>query len=100
MRIFAPLAWVIPPAGLSAPDCRIGAGCGRRLGPASAGSLRVRSSVMARKRTDCSFCGKGQDDVRIIAGPNVWICDGCVQLCSDILWPDEAFPWSVPESHA
>lgn len=34
----------------------------------------------------CSFCGKGQDEVRkLIAGPSVYICDECVELCNDIL---------------
>jgi len=34
----------------------------------------------------CSFCGKSQDDVRkLVAGPSVYICDECVDLCNDIL---------------
>ncbi len=34
----------------------------------------------------CSFCGKGQKDVRkLIAGPNVYICDECIELCNDII---------------
>lgn len=34
----------------------------------------------------CSFCGKSQDKVRrLVAGPNVFICDECVKLCSDII---------------
>ncbi len=34
----------------------------------------------------CSFCGKSQDAVRkLIAGPSVYICDECVDLCNDIL---------------
>jgi hypothetical protein len=34
----------------------------------------------------CSFCGKDQDHVRkLIAGPTVFICDECVDLCNDIL---------------
>ena len=34
----------------------------------------------------CSFCGKHQDQVRrLIAGPNVYICNECVQLCNEIL---------------
>ena len=37
----------------------------------------------------CSFCGKSQDLVRkLIAGPNVFICDECVQLCEDIIGHD------------
>jgi len=34
----------------------------------------------------CSFCGKNQDDVRrLVAGPGVYICDECIELCHDIL---------------
>ncbi len=38
----------------------------------------------------CSFCGKSQDNVqRLIAGPDVYICDECVTLCNDILAQDK-----------
>src|SRR6185369_1513649 len=41
----------------------------------------------------CSFCGKSQNDVRkLIAGPTVYICDECVELCNDIIaeeWEEE-----------
>lgn len=34
----------------------------------------------------CSFCGKSQEQVRkLIAGPGVYICDECVELCNEIL---------------
>jgi ATP-dependent Clp protease ATP-binding subunit ClpX len=34
----------------------------------------------------CSFCGKGQREVRkLIAGPTVYICDECIRLCNDII---------------
>ena len=34
----------------------------------------------------CSFCGKGQDEVnRLIAGPGVYICDECIEVCFEIL---------------
>ena len=34
----------------------------------------------------CSFCGKTQDQVRkIVAGPNVYICDECSNLCHEIV---------------
>lgn len=40
-------------------------------------------------RTDalvCSFCGKGQEEVKkLIAGPTVYICDECIDLCNDII---------------
>ncbi|GAK50750.1 ATP-dependent Clp protease ATP-binding subunit ClpX [Candidatus Moduliflexus flocculans] len=42
----------------------------------------------------CSFCGKTQDAVRkLIAGPSVYICDECVQLCNEIImeeWDEQA----------
>ena len=37
----------------------------------------------------CSFCGKSQDEVRkLIAGPTVYICDECIDLCNDIIAED------------
>ena len=39
-----------------------------------------------KKQLRCSFCGKTQDQVRrLIAGPNVYICDECVELCMEII---------------
>ncbi len=39
-----------------------------------------------RKMLRCSFCNKPQDQVRkLIAGPNVYICDECVQICAEIV---------------
>lgn len=46
---------------------------------------------MAKKEKDdnklrCSFCGKGQEEVKkLIAGPTVYICDECVELCTEII---------------
>ena len=38
------------------------------------------------KQLRCSFCGKTQDMVRrLVAGPNVYICDECIELCQDII---------------
>ncbi len=38
----------------------------------------------------CSFCGKSQHQVRkLVAGPSVFICDKCVDLCTDLVEPDE-----------
>ena len=37
-------------------------------------------------KLSCTFCGKSQEDVRkLIAGPSVYICDECVDLCNDII---------------
>ncbi len=34
----------------------------------------------------CSFCGKSQDQVRkLVAGPGVYICDECIELCNEIV---------------
>jgi hypothetical protein len=39
----------------------------------------------------CSFCGKGQRDVRkLVAGPKVYICDECISLCTDIMIEERA----------
>ncbi len=45
---------------------------------------------MARSGTpQCSFCGKAQKETeRLIAGPNVWICDQCVDLCRSLMEKD------------
>ena len=44
---------------------------------------RADADVTIRR---CSFCNKAQNDVRkLIAGPTVFICDECVEVCSDIL---------------
>ncbi|AWZ47996.1 ATP-dependent Clp protease ATP-binding subunit ClpX [Clostridiaceae bacterium 14S0207] len=39
-----------------------------------------------KKQLKCSFCGKNQEQVkRLIAGPGVYICDECIELCSEII---------------
>lgn len=39
-----------------------------------------------KKQLKCSFCGKSQEQVkRLIAGPGVYICDECIDLCSEII---------------
>jgi ATP-dependent Clp protease ATP-binding subunit ClpX len=55
-------------------------------------------STDSNKALFCSFCGKGQQEVRkLIAGPTVFICEECVGLCSDII-SEEDRP-SVAKSH-
>ena len=45
-----------------------------------------RSGDSSGKILYCSFCGKSQHEVRkLIAGPSVFICDECVELCNDII---------------
>ena len=52
---------------------------------------------MAKKGSEteilrCSFCNKDQNDVRkLIAGPTVFICDECVEVCNDIIADDNRF---------
>ncbi|GAA0748429.1 ATP-dependent Clp protease ATP-binding subunit ClpX [Clostridium oceanicum] len=44
------------------------------------------SKIEDKKQLKCSFCGKTQDQVRrLIAGPGVYICDECIELCSEII---------------
>ena len=44
------------------------------------------SKYEEKRQLKCSFCGKNQDQVRrLIAGPNVYICDECVELCDEII---------------
>lgn len=46
----------------------------------------------------CSFCGKSQHEVRkLIAGPTVFICDECVELCTDIIQEENNGPRLVSE---
>ncbi|QQS32960.1 MAG: ATP-dependent Clp protease ATP-binding subunit ClpX [Acidobacteriota bacterium] len=46
----------------------------------------------------CSFCGKSQNDVRkLIAGPGVYICNECIDICNEIIVDDER---TVPSSGA
>ena len=60
------------------------------------------------KNFKCSFCGKGQNEVkRLIAGPGVYICNECVDLCNDILGEEmfetgseEYIPETIPSPKA
>ena len=44
----------------------------------------------------CSFCGRREDQVRLIAGPGVYICSDCVQTCCDLL-KDDGFNEEAPD---
>jgi ClpX C4-type zinc finger protein/uncharacterized protein DUF6894 len=52
----------------------------------SASRIEIAMTVESLSKTlHCSFCGKSQHEVRkLIAGPTVFICDQCVELCTDI----------------
>jgi ATP-dependent Clp protease ATP-binding subunit ClpX len=60
--------------------------------------------AMAKKNGDtealrCSFCNKDQNDVRkLIAGPTVFICDECVEVCNDIIADDNRHEPRTPRS--
>ena len=44
------------------------------------------TDIKDQKKLNCSFCGKNQDEVKkLIAGPSVYICNECVDLCNDII---------------
>lgn len=46
----------------------------------------MANRVDDRKKLRCSFCNKSQEQVRkLIAGPNVYICDECIDICSEII---------------
>src|SRR5512138_2495484 len=46
----------------------------------------MTDKVGGEKLLYCSFCGKSQHEVRkLIAGPSVFICDECIDLCNDII---------------
>lgn len=60
---------------------------------------------MSRKDDDrnvdlcCSFCGKHQSEVKkLIAGPSVYICDECIELCNDIIAEEYDAAESSPET--
>src|SRR5688572_412500 len=52
----------------------------------------VKGKTEATEVLRCSFCNKDQNDVRkLIAGPTVFICDECVEVCNDIIADDNRF---------
>ncbi|MDF1580696.1 MAG: ATP-dependent Clp protease ATP-binding subunit ClpX [Desulfuromonadales bacterium] len=49
----------------------------------------------------CSFCGKSQEDVKkLIAGPSVYICDECIDLCKDIIAEESKLDESATEKES
>src|SRR3989441_766566 len=63
------------------------------MGKPPKGSPNRRRAMAKQEKTEaqlrCSFCGKGREEVRkLIAGPTVYICDECVDLCNDIITED------------
>src|SRR6266571_4420189 len=63
------------------------------MGKPPKGSPNRGRAMAKQEKTEaqlrCSFCGKGREEVRkLIAGPTVYICDECVDLCNDIIAED------------
>src|SRR5881296_3712844 len=63
------------------------------MGKPPKGNPNRRREMAKQEKTEaqlrCSFCGKGREEVRkLIAGPTVYICDECVDLCNDIIAED------------
>jgi hypothetical protein len=59
-------------------------------GKRSLSTAGTQDDAAPPKTLYCSFCGKSQHEVRkLIAGPGVYICDECVDLCTDIVEPDD-----------
>src|SRR5512147_2050789 len=50
-----------------------------------------KKAATGEKALYCSFCGKSQHEVKkLIAGPSVFICDECIDLCNDIIRDETA----------
>ncbi|MCX7270905.1 MAG: AAA family ATPase, partial [Burkholderiales bacterium] len=48
--------------------------------------MAEKKGTSSEKTLYCSFCGKSQHEVKkLIAGPSVFICDECIDLCNDII---------------
>lgn len=70
-----------------------------RLDPAYRAKEETMTGATGRPRryTRCSFCGKGQDQVKkLVAGPGVFICDACIELCNEVLAADGGGPCGEP----
>src|SRR5262249_35052810 len=61
------------------------------------GSLPPSRDCCSRSRLRCSFCGRTADEVeRLVAGPSVYICDGCIKTCVAVVEQHGGFPPSRP----
>ena len=64
--------------------------------------MAEKKGTSSEKVLYCSFCGKSQHEVKkLIAGPSVFICDECIELCNDIIRdevPAEGAPARPPKS--
>jgi hypothetical protein len=68
-----------------------------RFRTATESTLRLLARRIRQQRC-CSFCGKLEDEVRkLVAGPDVYICDACVSVCTQLMADAEA-PKPAPAS--
>ena len=68
---------------MSGPRLRTG---GNAPGGRTGQKMSKASGGESKNTLYCSFCGKSQHEVRkLIAGPTVFICDECVELCMEII---------------
>jgi ClpX C4-type zinc finger/Glyoxalase superfamily protein len=82
--------WNILSAKIAAAQPRTGDACALATAAAQGGSPPPKTLY-------CTFCGKSQHEVRkLIAGPSVYICDECVELCMGIV-NDDVPVWKVLE---
>ena len=48
--------------------------------------MAEKKGTSSEKTLYCSFCGKSQHEVKkLIAGPSVFVCDECIELCNEII---------------
>jgi ribosomal protein L37AE/L43A len=68
-----------------------------RFRTATESTLRLLARPI-RDQSCCSFCGKLEDEVKkLVAGPDVYICDACVSVCNQLMADTEA-PKPAPAS--
>jgi ATP-dependent Clp protease ATP-binding subunit ClpX len=55
--------------------------------------IMSKKAFSSKEKTSCSFCGRTEDVVdKLVSGPNVYICDKCIQLCMGIVDQKSAVP--------
>jgi hypothetical protein len=60
--------------------------------PPTAATAAKHPSTPEKEFLRCSFCNKNQNEVKkLIAGPTVFICDECIEVCNDIIRDDNRF---------
>jgi hypothetical protein len=63
--------------------------------------MRTRTTTDEPSPIACSFCGKNKDLVKkVIAGPGVYICDECIDLCNQIIVEEAGVPAKLTQPEA